>query len=160
MSECIEWDEIDEEGEIDVEAIMQQIKAYVLARKMAADDNLAKSSPHLTGRLDPDLYEVLYQVTMTYDQIVVPELITERSIPFLGPLWMAVRRQFHNLVRFYISRFAAKQAAFNKQMVALTSEIVKELEALPTAAQVAELRQEIEELRRELQGVARGQDDG
>ena len=73
MSEFIgtEFIEIDEDGEIDVEAIMQQIKAYVIARKMAADDNLAESLSHFTGRLDPDLYEALYQVTMTYDHAVV-----------------------------------------------------------------------------------------
>jgi len=157
MSEFIE---IDKDGEIDVEAIMQQIKAYVIARKMAADDNLAESPSRFTGRLDPDLYEALYQVTMTYDQIRVPELITETSIPVLGRLWLAVRRQFHSLALFYVNQIAARQIVFNRHLVALVSETVKELEELPTAAQVAELRQEIGQLRREPPGLARDQDDG
>jgi hypothetical protein len=157
MSEFIE---IDEEGEIDVEAIMQQIKAYVIARKMAADDSLAEPFPGFDGRLDPALYEAVYQLTMTYDQIRVPELVTETSIPIFGRLWTALRRQFHSLALFYVDQLAARQIAFNKRLVALASEVVRELEALPTAAEVAELRQEIERLRGESPAMARGQDDG
>jgi hypothetical protein len=157
MAESIK---IDEEGEIDVEAIMKQIKAYVVARKMAAEDGLAEAFSGFNGRLDPDLYEAVYQLTMTYDQIRVPELITETSIPIIGRLWTALRRQFHSLALFYVNQLAAKQIAFNRHLAALASEIVKELERLPTAAQVTELHQEIEGLRKELLDLARGQDDG
>jgi len=154
-----EFVEIDEQGEIDVEAIMQQIRAYIVARKMAADDSL-KSARHFDGPLAPDLYEALYHATMTYDQLKVPEMVTESSIPFFGRWLMAVRRQFHNLVRFYVKQVAARQIAFNKHLVTLAGEMVKELETLPTVAQVAELRREIERLRQESPGTARDQEDG
>ena len=84
--------------------------------------------------------------------------LPETSIPILGRLWTALRRQFHNLALFYVNQLAAKQIAFNKRLVALASEVVRELEALPTAAEVAELRQEIERLRGESPDPARNQE--
>ena len=152
MSDLIE---IDEEGEIDIEAIMQQIRAYIVSRRAAADDRWAESLARFNGRLAPDLYEAAYQMMMTYDQMRVAESLTRTSIPVVGRLWMAVRRQLHTLVLFYVNQLAAKQIDFNRHLVAVLSEIVKELETLPTAAEVVELRQEIERLRGETSGPAR-----
>lgn len=157
MSELIE---IDEEGEIDVEAIMQQIRAHLMARKMAANGDLRATPDWFDGRLAPELYEALYNVTMTYDRIAAPKMLTETSIPVVGRLWMAVRAQFHNLVLFYANKIAAKQVVFNRHLVALVSEMVKELEALPTAGQVTDLHGEIETLRRESLGHGRDEEGG
>ena len=86
-------------------------------------------------------------------------LILALALP-LSFLWMAVRGQFHNLVLFYVNKIAAKQVVFNRHLVALVSEMVRELEALPTAAQLTELREEIERLRRESPRHRRDEGDG
>jgi len=153
-----EFIEVNKEGDIDVEAIMQQIRAYIMARKMAAGEGWTESSARFDGRLDPSLYEALYQLMMTYDQITVPESITASPVPVLGRLWTIVRRQFHSLVRFYVNQVAARQVAFNRHLVTLVGEIVKELDSLPTTAQLAELRHEIERPWRESSNPAQGRE--
>jgi hypothetical protein len=148
---------VDDE-DVDVEAIMQQIRAYIMARKMAADERLPATAGRFDGRLAPDLYEALYQATMTYDQVAVPEAIAKPSLPVVGALWTAVRHQFHQLVRFYVNQVAARQMIFNRHLVTLAGEMVRELESLPTAVQLREMRDEFRRLEEELDRLKVDQD--
>lgn len=157
MSEFIE---IDKEGEINVEAIMRQIHEHAAVRRLAAINGLPGMSRRFTGCLESDLYDAFYQAATTYDRMGVPGMSTATSIPILGRLWMAVRRQFHNLVRFYVDQSTVKQVAFNKHLVVLLGEIVKQIEMLPTADQVTELHHEIGRLREALSGLAQDREDG
>lgn len=118
----------DENRSIDVEAIMREIRAEILAQKQAqtAGEQL---TVRLHGRrFPPEFYDYLYQANMSYDQIQVPLQIQKSTVPVVGPLLDKFKLALHQLVLFYVQQLAAKQTEVNKQLLGALNSLSQELD--------------------------------
>jgi hypothetical protein len=130
------------ETDINIEEIMQQIRAEIRGRRVGrlaeqgvivADDNL---------RLPPEFYEHLYQVEEAQHQ-VSGQLRLSPGGPFLiGPVLQWLRRQFHELVLFYVNESAARQIEVNRHLLQAIAVLSREVERLPDRAEVERLLQQ------------------
>ena len=124
--------------DINVEEIMQQIRAEILAQRAAQTG----SEPIVSAqgkRFSPEFYEHLYQAGLAYDQIKPPMLVTKINIPIIGTLVEKVRTKLHELVLFYVNQVAVQQIQVNthllKALNVLSAELEREAEARNIAAQ-------------------------
>jgi hypothetical protein len=130
------------ETDINIEEIMQQIRAEIRGRRVGrlaeqgvivADDNL---------RLPPEFYEHLCQVEEAQHQ-VSGQLRLSPGGPFLiGPVLQWLRRQFHELVLFYVNESAARQIEVNRHLLQAIAVLSREVERLPDRAEVERLLQQ------------------
>jgi hypothetical protein len=139
---------------IDAEAIMQQIRARIRARRAEAKargldfeayaDGLYPLSPDAT--LSRDLHEAVRRLGLGYDKVSVELALTETRLPLIGGLVQRVRAAFHALVLFYVNRLAARQIQVNEQATRALTALVRDLEAEVTdlRARLARLEQEMD----------------
>lgn len=121
----------DNKPEVDIEAVMREVRAEILAKKSARIQN----SPLLAGvggrRFPPAFYDHLYQAGLTFDVSIVELHVTKIPIPIIGPLVEKLRQKFHELVLFYVNRLAAEQAEVNENLLSALSILSQELERMP-----------------------------
>jgi len=142
-----------EGSDIDAEAIMQQIRARIRARRAEAKargldfeayaDGLYPLSPDAT--LSRDLHEAVRRLGLGYDKVSVELALTETRLPLIRGLVQRVRAAFHALVLFYVNRLAARQIQVNEQTTRALTALVRDLEA-----EVTDLRARLTELEQEL----------
>jgi hypothetical protein len=117
--------------EIDIEAIMRQVRGEVIAKKSAR----IKNSPLAAGvggrRFPPDYYDHLYQAGLIFDVSNVELQVTKVPIPIIGPIIEKLRQKFHELVLFYVNKSATEQAEVNKNLLSALSILSQELEQMP-----------------------------
>lgn len=126
-----------EAADLDVEAVMQEIRARIRARRAEAQargfdfeayaDGLYPLPPD--ALLSRDLYEAVRYVGLSYDKVNVDQVLTETRLPLIGGLVHRVRAALHELVLFYVNRQAARQIYFNKQVARALNALVRDLEA-------------------------------
>jgi hypothetical protein len=136
-----------EGNDIDIEAIMQEIRARVRARRAVAKargldweayaDGLYPVPPDAV--LSRDLHEAVRYAGLDYDKIPLEMMLTDTRFPLLGRLVQRVRSALHELVLFYVNRLAARQVRFNEQTARALALLVHDLEA-----EVRDLRARIE----------------
>lgn len=138
--------------DLDTEAIMQQIRARIRARRAEAKvrgldfeafaDGLYPLPPHAV--LSREVYQAVRQLGLGHDKVSVDLVLTETRLPLIGGLVQRVRAAFHALVLFYVNRLAAQQARVNQQAARALVALVRDLEAEITdlRLRVAELEQE------------------
>lgn len=112
--------------EIDIETIMQEIRAEILTQKGAA-----ATASGGKRQLSPELYEHLYQARLTHDQLLVKLLVTPVKVPLIGRLLERARQTFHELVLFYVNQAAAKQMRVNHHLLQAVNLLSQEIEKLP-----------------------------
>ena len=115
---------------VNVEEIMQQIRAEILAQRQSQLNGDAPQPRLRSNQLAPEFYEHLYQATMLYDQMQVTLHVQKSAVPIFGPLINRLRTAVHMLVLFYVQQLAAKQMAFSKQMLAALNSLSNEMEEL------------------------------
>lgn len=115
-----------EETAVDIEAVMQEIRRQIVARKMPGQERL----PPVNKRLPPQFYEHLYQASLMQSQLGVKTDVTKTAVPLIGPAVDWLRGKFHQLVIFYINQVATQQAEINDH-------VLRALEALSEAVAVA-----------------------
>lgn len=119
--------------EIDVEEIMQQIRA----RSLAEQANLPQYSETLVDidgkRFSPEFYEHLYRANLAHNEVGVDLHVTPVSIPLLGPLVESLRRKVHELVLFYVNQITAQQREVNAHLLQALSLLATELDADTTS---------------------------
>jgi len=140
---------VNEQDEVDVDAIMRQIREYILARKAAAGGT-AGPLPRFEGRFDPMVYEHLYHAAMLHDQLHVTPLVRTSRAPIIGPLLTALRRKLHELTLFYVYQLAQKQITVNTHLLGAMNALVRDMEDAP---QAEETQREIEALRQRLEAI-------
>lgn len=115
------------EPEINVEEIMQQIRAEILAQRAAQTGRPAVIS---TGgrRFSPEFYEHLYQAGLAYDQIKPRPFVRQPPIPLIGPLLAWARQKVHELVLFYVNQLAAEQIKVNTHLLHALNVLSQDLE--------------------------------
>lgn len=126
-----------EAPDLDTEAIMQEIRARLRARRAEARargldweayaDGLYPVSPDAV--LSRDLYEAVRHAGLGYDKILVEMALTETRLPLVGGLAHRLRAALHELVLFYVNRLAARQVRVNEQAARALALLVRDLEA-------------------------------
>ena len=122
--------------DLDTEAIMQEIRARIRARRAQAlsrgldweayADGLYPLPPDAI--LSRDLYEAVRHAALSYDKIPLEMTLTENRLPLIGGLVQRLRAAFHSLALFYVNRLAAQQVHFNEQTARALSLLVRDLE--------------------------------
>ncbi len=126
------------EAPVDVETIMEEIRAQILARKgIRPERAAARTGPR--RRFSPDLYEHLYRAEMLHDQLDLRLQVTPTRLPLIGPLVQWARGQIHALVIFYVNQLAARQMEVNTHLLQAIDLLASELESLPPAETLARL---------------------
>lgn len=117
--------------EVDIEAVMREVRAEILAKKSARIQN----SPLAMGvggrRFPPAFYDHLYQAGLSFDVSAVELHVTRIPIPVIGPIIERLRQKFHELVLFYVNKLAAEQAAVNEHLLSAIGVLSQELEEMP-----------------------------
>ena len=115
--------------EVNVEAIMRDIRRQILARKAAEGSETAARIP-LQGKVLPsDFYEHLYQAEMGYDQLRVRANVQPSSLPLVGGLVTRLKHELHRLVIYYVNQLAEKQVAVNRQLLKALAIMAETIEA-------------------------------
>jgi hypothetical protein len=135
--------------DIDAEAIMQEIRARIRARRAEASARGLDFEAYADGLyplppdaiLSRDLYEAVRHTGLGYDKIHVNMALTETRLPLVGRLVHRLRAALHELVLFYVNRLAARQVRFNQQTARALAALVRDLEA-----EVRDLRARLAEL--------------
>ena len=126
-----------EAPDLDTEAIMQEIRARLRARRAEARsrgldweayaDGLYPLAPNAV--LSRELYEAVRHVGLGYDKIPVEMALTETRLPLIGKLAHRLRMALHELMLFYVNRLAVRQVRFNEQTARALTTLVRDLEA-------------------------------
>ncbi len=117
--------------EVDIEAVMREVRAEVLAKKSARVQNSPLAAGVGGRRFPPAFYDHLYQAGLTFDVSTVELHVTKIPIPVVGPLIEKLRQKFHQLVLFYVNKLAADQAEVNENLLNALSILSQELEQMP-----------------------------
>ncbi len=111
-------------GEVDIEAIMQDIRRQILSKK-----GIGKADLPLGGkRFSAAFYEQLYQASLLQGESGVTMFVTKSSVPLLGSLVDSLRGKFHQLVLFYIDQVVSQQTAVNDHLLQAITLLSQELE--------------------------------
>jgi hypothetical protein len=113
---------------VDIEAIMQQIRRQILEDRAQATPSAHVITPAAGDRLPSEFYEHLYQAELAYNQIGVKMHVTKVSLPVIGPLIERLRQKVHELVLFYVNQVAAQQIKVNTHLLHAVSILAQELE--------------------------------
>jgi hypothetical protein len=137
------------DAEIDVEAIMQRVRADAKRLRAEMGDGMdwpTYGTATLTTSADEDLYEHLRRAFATHDKLYVEMILTRRNrLSDFAPV-AVLRRAFHGLVIFYINTLASKQTLFNTQVVHTLNRLVEGQEARASKAEVAALQDTVRRL--------------
>jgi hypothetical protein len=137
--------------DINAEAIMQQIRARLRARRAGARARGLDFEAYAEGLyplkadavFSRDLYEAVRRLELSYGNVSVDLALTETRLPLIKGLVQRVRGALHALVLFYVNRLAARQVRINEQTTRALVALVRDLEAEVTdlRARLAQLEQ-------------------
>lgn len=114
--------------DIDVEEIMQQIRARILAEQTHLPRH-GETLVDIDGkRFSAEFYEHLYRANLAHNEVGVDLLVTPVTLPLVGPLLEALRRKIHELVLFYVNQVTAQQREVNAHLLQALSLLAKELD--------------------------------
>ena len=103
---------------VNIEAVMQEIRQQVLERKLPSQVNIPIEGKHMP----PEFYEHLYGASLVQSQLGVKAHVTKSTVPIIAGIIDRLRGMFHQLVIFYINQLAEQQAEVNGQILqALTA---------------------------------------
>ena len=140
--------QLDPDRPVDVEAVMRQIRAYIIAHRRTAGSAENIEMPAFDGRLDPAIYEQLYHATMVHDQISLSIHVVPSRTPIVGRFIDLARYKVHELVLYYVNQLAQKQMMFNRHLLGAVNGLVQEIERL-SPAEFEALQQDVAALRRQ-----------
>ena len=117
------------EAEVNVEAIMQQIRQQIIAKRAVVAPAAAGGEIVVTGqRFPPEFYEHLYQARLALDEVQVPVFVSKSGVPIIGGLIVWLRTKFHELVTYYVNQSAARQTSAGEHLLRALSLMGQELE--------------------------------
>lgn len=124
--------------DIDVEEIMQQIRARILAEQAHLPRH-GETLVDIDGkRFSPEFYEHLYRANLAHNEVGVDLQVTRVSLPLVGPLLESLRRKIHELVLFYVNQVTAQQREVNAHLLQALSLLAKELDGEATSSEDSE----------------------
>ena len=117
------------EAEINVEAIMQQIRQQIIAKRAATGPAAGDGEIVVTGkRFPPEFYEHIYQARLALDEVEGPVFVSKSGVPLIGGLIVWLRTKFHELVIYYVNQSAARQTSASEHLLRALSLMGQELE--------------------------------
>jgi len=139
-----------------VEQLLEQIQRHLDARQGA---HQGPAAVHGHGdRFSETVYDTLEEAGVVLDSIRVHSALTPPHLPLIGGVWQKVRGRAHDLVVFYVNRLAGVQSVFNREILAVLSAVVSDLdrggradlgsEFAALRAEVAALRAQVERLQK------------
>ena len=140
--------EIDEQ-QVDVEAIMRQIRQH-LAQTHGGPVVQPSEKPRAI-MLEREVYDELYEANQEFDKGHVTPYLTPTRIPLVGGLWQGFRARLHALVMFYVDRAVDAQGRFNSHTVRVLNGIVRGIDLDQTPDRVERLERRVAELEWQLQ---------
>ena len=116
--------------EVNVEAIMQQIRQQIIAKRAAVGPAAGSGGEIVvTGqRFPPEFYEHLYRARLALDEVQVPVFVSKSGVPIIGGLIVWLRTKAHELVTYYVNQSAARQTSASEHLLRALSLIGQELE--------------------------------
>jgi hypothetical protein len=150
--DAIEFDE----NQVDIEAIMRQIRQH-LAQTRGTQPAASIEQPR-SVMLDREVYDALYEANQEFDKGRVTPYLTPSSVPLIGSLLQRVRARLHSLVVFYVDRAVESQIGFNSHVVRVLNGIVRGLDTDPTPDRVAELERRVAMLEMHLRALGERSD--
>ena len=147
------------DNQIDVQAVMQQIRANLQKRREAAaaqgvdfDAFVAGLNQDQQGHFDAAVYYNLRRANALCDRITVSRYVSPRPTPLIGGLIQRARGALHDLVIYYVNMLGSKQTLFNEAIVYMQNSLIEGLDkdAEQTRVELAALRTEVQQLRTEL----------
>lgn len=114
----------EDDDEVDIEAIMQEIRRQILSKKRTGQREL----PLGGERFSPAFYEQLYQAALLGSEFGVSLHVTKSTVPLAGPLIDSLRAKVHQLVLFYIDQLVSQQSAINDHLLQAITLLGQELE--------------------------------
>ncbi len=117
------------EAEVNIEAIMQEIRQQIIARRAELNPDAASDIVVSGKRFPPEFYEHLYRAQLALEDYNLPVLVSKSSVPIVGPLIEMVRSKLHELVVFYVNQSAARQVAASNHLLKAISLMAQEMEA-------------------------------
>ncbi len=140
--------------QLDVDAIMAEIRAALMQRRIDAEargidfDDIAMGRYNVPGsdRFPMELHEALQQASLLRDGSQVSLFVTPASVPIIGGLLQRIRTALHQAIIFYVNMSAERQIAFNvevsRALNRLTASLDKQL--AEKDAQIAALQARID----------------
>lgn len=116
------------EPEVNVEAIMQQIRQQIIAKRAAVSDGGTSTIVVSGKRFPPEFYEHLYRAQLALDDYQVPVFVSKSSTPLVGGLIDWFRTKLHELVTYYVNESAARQVNASAHLLQALSLLSRELE--------------------------------
>ena len=121
------------EEAVNVEAIMQQIRQQIIAKRAAVGPGAASSGDVVVSgkRFPPEFYEHIYQARLALDEYQVPVFVSKSGVPIIGGLIVWLRTKFHELVTYYVNQSAARQVSATNHLLQALSLAAQELADAP-----------------------------
>ncbi len=99
---------------VDIEAIMEEIRRQIRERRHTSSED---ASQIFDGPLPAEFYDALKKAEEANAQLQPKMVVTESTLPIIGPVVQRFRHNFHKLVLFYVNQLASNQIQFNTNLV-------------------------------------------
>jgi hypothetical protein len=109
-----EEDEIRSDEAVDIEAIMAEIRLQIQEKR---DASMAGASSAYEGPLPVEFYDAMAKADQANAHLQPKMVLTESSLPIIGPLLERIRYNFHELVLYYVNQLASNQIQFNSHLI-------------------------------------------
>ncbi len=126
-----EGDMKNNQTDVDIEGIMREIRLEILETQDVFQRIPGLSRAFKGGRLQPDLYDHLYQAGLSAHVGDITPYLTPSRLPVVGFLWQFMRRKWHEMALLYVAALAGQQSVINEQLLTAVVELVNELEDRP-----------------------------
>ncbi|MCO5184519.1 MAG: hypothetical protein M9928_18670 [Anaerolineae bacterium] len=116
------------QNEVEVEAIMQEIRTHILESKASRTTSGDLIVPAGGERLPQAFYDHLYHAALVHDRLGVKLNVTPVRIPVFGRIIEWARTKVHQLVLFYVNQLAVQQTQYNYHILQAISLLAQEME--------------------------------
>jgi hypothetical protein len=106
-----------DEAEVNIEAIMQEIRQQIIARRAALAPQDMPEIAVVGKRFPPEFYEHLYLARIALEETTLPPFVSKSPVPIIGGLIDALRAKFHELVVYYVNQSAARQVTASNHLL-------------------------------------------
>ncbi|MCP4423328.1 MAG: hypothetical protein GY803_02440 [Chloroflexi bacterium] len=121
-------DERETAAEVNIEEIMREIRADILAKRAVVGSGGEPLVPTSGKRLPPEFYEHMYQAALAYENVGVKMHVTKVNIPLLGGVIEWLRSKLHELTLYYVNQVASQQIEVNYHLLRALAIASQELE--------------------------------
>lgn len=143
-----------DETQVDIEAIMRQIRQYLAQKQGTAV--VSRTEEQSPTRFRREVYDELFEANHDFDKVRIAPYLTPVRMPIIGALWQRLRSALHALVVFYVDRAADAQVRFNSHVVRVLNGIVEGIDSDRIPDRLGELERRVEALEKRVHSPGAG----